>query len=301
MNKPDLLISIVIPVYNQQNYIRGTVESILSQSWRSLECIVVDDGSTDSTLEILKTFGARIRIIAQANQGQAVAQNVGFREAKGDLIGYLGSDDLLDPEAVQFLLAEYEAQGGGDMVVFPDYRWIDEEGAIIKHSHNAYTSLSTMVHQFQCDIGPGALFSRGLLEAIGGWNTDYRQIPDFEFWLRAGKISRFAYVPRVLASWRVHPGSQTAFRSSSAKADEPVRLIMDVREAPDRYAVDDHRQFEVNGFVLAACLHMRAGRFGRAFAYLRQAFKVAPAYLFSISAVRRLATSYVGFIRSRHM
>ena len=90
----DPLVSAIIPTYNNASLVQEAVESVLKQTYTPVECIVVDDGSTDDTLHRLEKFGSKITIVRQAHQGPAVARNAGIRLAHGDYIAFLDSDDL---------------------------------------------------------------------------------------------------------------------------------------------------------------------------------------------------------------
>lgn len=111
MNKP--LISVLIPCYNAAPYISATLQSVLAQTWRPLEIIVVDDGSTDNSAEIVRSFsGAGVRLYQQDNRGQTAALNATLRYATGDFVQYLDADDVLDPEKIALQMARLRDQPG---------------------------------------------------------------------------------------------------------------------------------------------------------------------------------------------
>src|ERR1700719_2926400 len=96
------LVSILVPAYNAQQWIADTLASALAQTWPKKEIIVVDDGSTDRTLQVAKQFASKtVRIITQANQGASVARNTAYSLCQGDYIQWLDADDLLDPDKIQ--------------------------------------------------------------------------------------------------------------------------------------------------------------------------------------------------------
>jgi len=94
------LVSVIIPAYNATAFLGETLDSVLAQTYPNLEIIVVDDGSTDDTPDLLGSYGDRIRVLRQANSGQATARNHGAREAHGELLAFLDSDDLWDPDKI---------------------------------------------------------------------------------------------------------------------------------------------------------------------------------------------------------
>ena len=254
------LVSIVIPVYNQASYLAQTIESVLAQDHPNVECIVVDDGSTDDSATVAARYGGRLLLMRQANGGQALAINAGFRRSRGDYVGYLSSDDTIDPTLVSRAMVFFADQPQQSMVVFPKYRTIDPNNALMNAECPSFDGVKQMVEQFRCNIGPGALFSRETMRTLNGWNPDYRQIPDYEFWLRAARIASFHQLSAVLSSFRVHAGSQTFAPSSFAKADESIRLASDLDAALLPAGLDSHR-FRASAFVYSACLHLRSRRF----------------------------------------
>jgi len=98
------LISVIVPAYNSEKYIAETIKSLLRQEYEKLEVIVVNDGSTDATLDVLGQFGDRIRIISQENKGISIARNTGIRAAKGSIIGFLDHDDIWPDDHISLLL-----------------------------------------------------------------------------------------------------------------------------------------------------------------------------------------------------
>ena len=103
-----LKVSIVVPVFNGEKYIRKALASILGQTYKNIECIVVDDGSTDRTVEICEEFSDRLLILRKENGGQSSALNFGWSKASGDYLSYLSADDLLDRNAINILLSDVE-------------------------------------------------------------------------------------------------------------------------------------------------------------------------------------------------
>src|SRR5436190_9018266 len=109
-------VSVVIPTYNYARYLGAAIDSALQQTHAPLEVIVVDDGSTDDTPRLLDGYGDRIRVIRQKNSGVAAARNAGVREARGELIAFLDSDDLWKPRKLELQIARFEADPGLGLV-----------------------------------------------------------------------------------------------------------------------------------------------------------------------------------------
>ncbi|MEO5935993.1 MAG: glycosyltransferase family A protein, partial [Terriglobales bacterium] len=130
------LVSVIIPTYNSESYIRETLASVFAQTYHNFEVMVVDDGSSDQTAAVVKSYGDRVTFVAQANQGPAAARNHGIRLAKGELISFLDSDDLWLPDKLEKqvrFMAEHPEYGliSTDMSIF-DSRGIIESGVKAK-------------------------------------------------------------------------------------------------------------------------------------------------------------------------
>ena len=124
------LVSIIIPVYNSASYVVEAVNSVLHQTYRHIEVVVVDDGSMDQSLSLVEQINdSRLRVFSQINQGACVARNRGIAEAKGDYVKFLDSDDILYPDAIAVQL-EQQAELGENEVVFGDFDFVDEQGKV---------------------------------------------------------------------------------------------------------------------------------------------------------------------------
>lgn len=223
-------VTMVTPTYNQGQYLADTIDSVLAQEYPNIEYIVIDDGSTDNTRDVLRRYDDRIRWESQENQGQAETLNRGWAIASGEIIGYVSSDDLLKPNAVgdsvRYMLDHPDA-----VLVYPDFELIDARGKRIREfrtpDYNAYDLTVDLV----CQPGPGALFWKKYFDLIGGWNPDLKQIPDFEYWLRLSQCGDFKRLPRVRASSRIHEASQSFRVISIEHAMEPVNSVANLIRA----------------------------------------------------------------------
>ncbi|MCA9906465.1 MAG: glycosyltransferase family 2 protein, partial [Anaerolineae bacterium] len=117
-------VSVIIPCYNASHWIRDTIDSCLKQSYQSIEIIVVDDGSTDDSLTVIRSYGDRVKCLAGPNEGGCRARNLGFQQSEGEYVMFLDADDVIDPAAISLLV---EALGSGQYdIAACDWRYLRE-------------------------------------------------------------------------------------------------------------------------------------------------------------------------------
>lgn len=286
-------VTIVIPVYNGERYVRQAIASVLAQTYENIECIVVDDGSTDGTAPVLEEYKDSIKSIRQQNGGQSKALNVGWSESEGSLLGYLSADDILHPNAVAELVSLAETEDEG--IFFGRYEYIDENGQVFGRPRQKFSSFGEMLKKFYCPIGVGILFSRSLFERLGGWSSAYRQMPDLECWFRYGSNGRLLHTEKILGQFRVHGGSQTYQPSRPTAADEPVAIAQSIRLAGE--LAGHSARFASSAYMLSGCLHLRSGRPGTAMGRFATALRIRPLNALDLFQIRRTLGSVRGLVQ----
>lgn len=200
MNTPR--VSVIIPTYNRAGMVKESIDSVLSQTYPNIELIVVDDGSTDDTREILATYGDQIVTVFQNNGGAGKARNAGLKIATGDLIAFLDSDDYYLPDKIR-LEAEYlDAHPDAD-VVLCGFRFVDEElnSSIIYNDFDVSNLVSQILWK---DIGglfpPNLpLFRREILEKVEGFDERLKMREEQDFWLRIALAGfQFRFIKEIL-------------------------------------------------------------------------------------------------------
>lgn len=278
------LVSIVTPAFNQAEYLTETIESVLAQDYPNLEYIVLDDGSTDQTSEVLKKFDGRIRHERHANMGQAGTLNRGWGMASGSLIGYLSSDDRLAPHAVSSLVqALIENQDAA--VAYCDFELIDAKGRTFRRVQTEAYDVHRLCVDLVCQPGPGALFRREVFDHTGGWAEHLRQVPDFEFWLRASHQGVFIRVPEVLAHYRVHDGSASFSSTTEERSMEIVQVMEDFWAGQIGTNVNHSM---ARAHLLAAKSHVQSGRLVTGFGHWCRSIQKRPEALLSLFTWRAL-------------
>jgi glycosyltransferase involved in cell wall biosynthesis len=204
------LISIVTPSFNQGQYIEETILSVLKQGYPNIEYIVVDGGSTDNTIEILKKYESQIQWVSEEDRGQADAVNKGIKMATGEIIGWLNSDDTYEPGCVQKVV-ECFLKSPEIVLIYGNGRQMNQEGKNIKPlivNKITFEKLSKKNKLLQ----PSIFFKKEAIENIGYLNPDLHFVMDFELWVRFFKRheKQTKYIPEYLSSWRIHYDTKTS-------------------------------------------------------------------------------------------
>lgn len=217
------LVSIVTAAYNAAAYLDETITSVLEQDYPYIDYVVLDDGSTDATPEVVARYGDRIRHERHDNMGETRTVNRGFDLIRGELVGVVSADDPLLPGIVTAMVERF-ADDPSVVVVYPDWEMIDGQGRVIQHITTFDYSYRDMVRWHHCIPGPGTFFRRSVVTSLGGRDPSFRYVADYDFWLHAGLLGPFARLPRTLARYRHHPGSASVGQLGSTMAAEHIRL-----------------------------------------------------------------------------
>lgn len=200
-------VSVVLPTYNQADYLRRAIDSVLAQTWADLELLVVDDGSTDATPGVLAAVtDPRMRVIRRQNGGLPRALNTGFDAARGDLLTWVSSDNVCAPHMLDHLVAALAAEPDAWLAVSP-FAYIDAHDRILGVVRDQDLSLPS----FACG-NPGItafLYRRRCLVEVGPYREHLLGAEDWDMWLRIAERAPVAYTPAVLYYYRDHPASMT--------------------------------------------------------------------------------------------
>lgn len=204
------LVSIITPSYNQGEFIRDTIESVLNQSYDNIEYIVMDGGSTDNTVEILKSYGDRIKWISEKDKGQADAVNKGIRAAQGEIIGWLNSDDTYYLETVEKIVKAFLSHPEESMI-YGEGDYINREGVVTEPYPTQTFDYNLLANEcFICQ--PTVFFTKEIVEKVGLLNANLQLCMDYELWMRIGKQGEVLYIPETLATSRMYEDNKTLSR-----------------------------------------------------------------------------------------
>lgn len=223
-------VSVIIATYNRAHYVAETIDSVLSQKFRDFELIVVDDGSTDNTRELLRRYGDRLRFYCQENRGPSAARNLGVRHARGEWIAIQDSDDLCRPNHLEVLFAYVAAQ--------PDCRMVFANGAYLgRPNHGRDTTIPVRKSRrlgrdgvnlqdlFEKSIVrlQASLISKSAYEEIGGHDESLRICMDLDLSFRLLMTFPVGYIDETVFDYRKHDGNDG--RNEDLRLTENIRVI----------------------------------------------------------------------------
>jgi len=196
------LVSVVVPSFNQGKYIRETLDSILGQDYRPLEVLVMDGGSTDETLDVLRNYNApELQWWSERDAGVVDAVNKGLAHATGEIVGIQSSDDLYVPGAIDTAVAAFD---DGVALVYGDVEYIDASSKTIGRTALPPFDLGGYVSKRMFIPQAAAFFTRAAMTAAGGWRADISYAADAEFFLRIATRGRVIKLDAILARYRYH-------------------------------------------------------------------------------------------------
>lgn len=210
------LVSVIMPAYNTACYIREAINSVLDQDYPRKELIVIDDGSTDGTLDVLRSYGDRITLLQQRNQGSAVARNAGLEVARGEFIAFLDSDDIWLPGKLRLQVdhlqrhpeigmvysgwAVWKPRADGEFRLPAIEGGEDAPSIVPDRSGWLYNRLlfSSILHTIT------VVARRDLIARVGNFEPELKRGQDYDYWIRASRLTQIHKLDRVLALYRVH-------------------------------------------------------------------------------------------------
>src|SRR5215208_2094993 len=193
------LVSIVTPSYKQANFLEQTMRSVLAQEYPRIEYLVVDGGSTDGSVEIIKKYADQlVSWVSEKDRGQGEAINKGLARSNGDILAWLNSDDYYLPHAISSAVKIFE-QNPKVMLVYGDMLAVDENSRttnILKYNQLSLEDLLC----FQIIGQPAVFFRREAYEKAGGLDTSFHYMLDHHLWIRIAQQGRILHMPQVWAA-----------------------------------------------------------------------------------------------------
>lgn len=215
------MISVIIPTYNCAPYLEECLESVFRQTRTDFEVIVVDDGSTDHTAQVLSKWEGRVRCIVQSNAGVAAARNAGISQANGEFIAFLDADDLWEPDKLRLQMQVLEARPEAGLVC-SDFAIAEADGRLTLSYFARATGYETgkvfarLVRD--CFVFTSTVvMRRSVLDRAGEFDTSISYCDDYNLWLRAAHLAEVAVVPSVLATKRERPGNARPYTATAPR------------------------------------------------------------------------------------
>ncbi|MBO9659300.1 MAG: glycosyltransferase [Chitinophagaceae bacterium] len=205
------LVSVIIPCYNTEKYVADTIRSVLAQTYPSIEIIVVDDGSKDSSPEVIRSFAGdgRIKILSQPNSGVSAARNNGLKNAKGVYVAFLDADDWMYPTNIEEkvkILQQFTADVAYSTVEVSDEKLSPLHLACganpNRFAEEVFNFVPSPIHS-----PSSAVIRRSAVEESGGFDIDLSTSADLDIWIRLSFKYKFARIEKPLVKYRLVPGS----------------------------------------------------------------------------------------------
>ena len=202
------LVSAVIPVYNGSNYLREAIDSVLNQTYPNIEILVIDDGSTDNTWDIIQSYGDKVRGFRKENGGVSSALNMGIKNMRGEWFAWLSHDDLWLPENIERKI-EFILKNPGGGIYYGGYSYINPKHENLYGSNGCWyprgEDLQKMLRSGNYIHGITALVHRKCFQKVGLFDEHLRCTQDYEMWFRIAKEYSTYLLPTRLAQTRIHP------------------------------------------------------------------------------------------------
>ena len=212
-------ISIVTPSFNQAAFIEEALWSVKNQNDDSTEHLVIDGGSSDGTIDILKSYSSKpgwehLRWISERDEGQSDALNKGFRMAKGNIIGWLNSDDRYRADCFLSVIEGFRKHNEAD-IIYGDYTWIDQRACVFRVRREiGFSRLILAYHRVLYIPTTSTFFRRRIFDEGNVIDTQFHYAMDYDFFLRlANQGYAFQHIPRLLADFRWHQNSKSGSQS----------------------------------------------------------------------------------------
>lgn len=298
-------VSVLIPSFNHRQFVEECVESVLAQTHIDFEIVVVDDGSKDGSLEVLRAFGDKILLLKLPQKGTQAARNAAIAASSGEYLALLDSDDVWLPIKLERQVAVLDQRPDVGLVYSLAYQ-IDAHGALLNEGRTIGRQLESSPSALEQFIvgnsipAPTAIFRRSCLDKVGGFDESFLGSGDWDLWLRISAHYEVAFIPEPLALYRLHEFNTTkALFKNHAYYEERYAVISKTMENYPRLIPDGaQRAAFVNANLWAAEAEAAAGNIDKAGNYLARAVEHDPQLIAAsgllMETIIRWANRYCG-------
>ncbi len=268
------LVSIITPSFNQANYIEETILSVREQDYPHIEHIVIDGGSTDGTLDILRKYEDRLTWVSEKDSGQAEAINKGFRQATGDILGWVNSDDMYVHGAIRTIVEHFQTHPD-DCFIYGDAEALDETGKSFGiRTHVKQGGWKELVGELDFIVQPASFWRTEVWKTCGELDETLHYTLDYEYWMRAARQFPPRYIPVLLAKERLYAAAKT-FSGAVTRMDE-IEMVARRHGGeglPYNYRAEAAANYAVRGFK-----RLGAGEWANAKADFHQTLAIRPPF-----------------------
>jgi glycosyltransferase involved in cell wall biosynthesis len=218
-------VSIIIPTYNSATYLKQAIDSVLAQTHRDFEILVIDDGSTDDTADLMNGYGAAVRYLRQPNHGVATARNRGIEESRGEYVAFLDADDVWLPDKLERQIEALE-QYPGRGACYTDFFVVAPDLTVqtrISHAQQGHTFEALLLKGNVVGTPSSVICRREDVRQVGGFDPSFSYGADWEMWIRLASVTEFVHVREPLVLYRQHDGNMS--RNIALLEDDSVRLL----------------------------------------------------------------------------
>jgi len=297
MTEPAQPVSVIIPAYNSAAFIERAIRSVLQQTWQPLEILVIDDGSTDNTREVVQAIEGPIRYIRQENAGASAARNRGIQEAKGDFIAFLDSDDEWLPRRLERTLAPLLANPALGFCYCHSSRIYLDGSSRLHHAESVKRRFPGGIYSPPYAHTSASTFRRECFDRCGEFDTSMCRIEDIDLFVRIAEVYPTHLVPEVLVRIHHRPGSL----SGESDAEQGSRLHFQyVCKALGRARVPRDRDAALAAaYFSAGIYHLDAWLNGPARRYFLASFLLRPSWRSLQFALRTLIPKFIVILARR--
>lgn len=287
------LVSVIIPAFNAERFIGQTLDSVLQQTYDCFEVIVVDDGSTDRTAELVCDYARRdlrVRLYQQQNQGPSAARNAAIARSTGEFIAPLDADDIWYPEKLRKQVDCMMRYGPRTGIVYAWTAYLDEIGSLTGH-YSARTEEGNVYLKLLCNnflaTGSVPLIRRSCLTQVGGYRSEFVGLEDKELFLRIAERYEFRVVAEFLVGYRHVRGSTSHGHARIERCHK--RLVSEVRQRHPEIPSTVYRWSRAVSYRFIASKSLRSRHFGATIKYLSKAVWNDPTMIFPLLRQKRLS------------